>query len=449
MQNQSGNAKNHPKHEIIGQGAYGVVVKPALSNRNKQGMAVEYPKNVTKIFKTWKDYQKAYQDSVRLQQEISGLDAQAYPYRKGYTLRTLHNSISGPVASFLKNQQNKDDFLPLLRMPNLGSMVYHIDFSPYDIFRLRMVPYQTICLEILKSMDIVQQMVAKGKIHGDLRESNVMCDVNTGKITIIDFDLYMPADDYFRRNWIFSYYHPPECLFVWGRLQNRIMYNAKLLARDEATIQAAFETVRTQFDVYDSAEAAKGGVELATLFFGKTTNKNVTQKETEALTFRKPIFDISKQYIDSYGLALSMHRLLHHVWDIPFRGEERQEAFAIGLGDIELGLPQVASGAERAKEHDRFLKVRAFLADTLLPGMMHSNYKQRMDIQTAIREFTNLLESIGIHTGATANSIHLSQQAGQSRITIRKREKQRKQGKQGKTRRRRQRHRRTRNVTRR
>ena len=47
-------------------------------------------------------------------------------------------------------------------------------------------------------------------------------------------------------------------------------------------------------------------------------------------------------------------------------------------------------------EHRRFLQIREYIVETLLPSMLHSNYTRRWNIDAAILEFSAAMERLGI-----------------------------------------------------
>jgi serine/threonine protein kinase len=103
-------------------------------------------------------------------------------------------------------------------MPSLGIDVTHLDRFDADTRRfrdyLKRVPIITILEQIVKLFEQLNRLISNNHIHGDIRDTNVMLS-KEGKITIIDFDLLEPLND-FLDNYGFNmgfYSNPPETLF--------------------------------------------------------------------------------------------------------------------------------------------------------------------------------------------------------------------------------------------
>jgi len=312
---------------------------------------------------------------------VGELEATAKSYRRSYRLRNLNASIRSKVKKFLGPRTPDNSVLSLMRTPFLGSSIYHIDETPEEYRALRNIPYQILCAQMLQCMKVVQAIHAAGYIHGDIRETNVLCHLDTGALTIIDFDWLKPFDDFYKDYPIFFYPHPPEALFIWGR-DDISIYN---VSHDKNTNKQSYDVVKNdEADIYLSNEAAEGVTYFATTYMPKLSSAPFYSIPWEK--HRLELFNIAKDYIDSYGLAHSFTVLLKKAWYITDVLSEPP----VGTIAMDIG-PQ---GVEA--EHRRFLQIRKYIAKTLLPNMLHSNYTRRWNIDTAIREFTAAMERLGM-----------------------------------------------------
>lgn len=369
--------------KVLGEGSFGIVVGPALSNWNDNLEAVEYPRNVTKIFKTARNRNKAIANSKRLKQTVKQLEATAERYRRPYRIRNLNASIRERVRAYLGPGTRDNRVLSLLRAPYLGQSIYHINNTQAAYHAIRKIPYQVLCAQMLQSMRVVQAIHAAGYIHGDIRETNVLCHLETGALTIIDFDWLKPFDEFYRTFPIFFYSHPPEALFIWGRDGITIENMMGNYWADEEL----YRSVWTEgYDIYNIEGAARGSNHFSRTFVPHP--KPHPGDDIPWELFRKGLFDVAKDYIDSYGLAHSFSVLLEKAWYISHNpdGTLREPV----RRDISLG------GQDAAKEYQRFLLVRLYIVQILLPRMLSSDYTERWDIATAIDKFTKALTHFGL-----------------------------------------------------
>lgn len=374
--------------KVLGEGTFGIVVGPALSNWNDNLEVVEYPRNVTKIFKTVRNRNKAIANSRRLKRTVRQLEATAERYRRPYRIRDLNASIRERVRAYLGPGTRDNRVLSLVRAPYLGQSIYHIDRTPADYTAIRRIPYQVLCAQMLKCMQVVQAIHDAGYIHGDIRETNVLCHLETGALTIIDFDWLKPFDAFYQTFPTFFYSHPPEALFIWGR--NGITIE-NLMGNYWAEEELYRSVWREGYDIFNIEGAARGSTHFSRTFV-PTPRPNPGDDIPWEL-FRRGLFDIAKDYIDSYGLAHSFSVLLERAWYISHNpdGTLREPP----QRDISLGGAG-QNAAKKEKEYQRFLLVRLYIVQILLPRMLSSDYTERWNIATSIDKFTKALQHFGL-----------------------------------------------------
>lgn len=187
--------------QILGAGTYGVVMKPALPNINSPS----FPGNVSKIFHRRMNRNRAKNAANTIKAKVPSLNIPFIPYKKNYRVKNLPPIIQNHFKIKDKTQE-----LYVARMPELGNSFAEIERTPGLYTSVRNISNEVLCYEILKLLRTVKDIKDAGYIHGDIRETNVLCDVKTGKMTIIDFDWFNPADDFLEKYAEFFYSHSPE-----------------------------------------------------------------------------------------------------------------------------------------------------------------------------------------------------------------------------------------------
>lgn len=192
--------------KYIKHGSYGCVVNPALPNK-VNGEWKTFPDQITKLYFKPHNLQKALNDSnsiYNLFGKNKGHKVNSYTY-KNYKGSNLPKNVRNSCG--LKESNS----LYAARMPHLGYDISSID-EHYKEYRN--LPFKKILEQTLKVVRQLRDLAAAGKVHGDVRETNVMANPITGDITIIDFDFLMSAEE-FAMEYPFGFYsNPPESLIV-------------------------------------------------------------------------------------------------------------------------------------------------------------------------------------------------------------------------------------------
>jgi serine/threonine protein kinase len=367
--------ENVPERKVLGEGAFGIVVGPALPNRNASGKNIHYPRNVTKMFRNKVNYNKAMTNSNVLKEKVPKGNVAVHEYQRTYTLKNLNTYLSNEenrnkVKTFLKGYEN-DTVVPMLRLPNLGTSVDDILINEEgQIHRFRTLPFREVCAQLYKCMDVIQSIREAKHIHGDIRHTNLLIDLNTGNMTIIDFDWLMPFDEFFKRYPQFFINQPPECLFIWGRYENNSMMRYLSLNEENTrNIYTATKKLESNYKYDEDAAAA-----AITAFRKGYPPKWASLAEIDAA--RKSLFEIAKETIDSYGFAYAIDDLFDWTW--------------ADITEKSVGGKPFAPG-----EYATFNRIRNFVLDTMIPSMMDDNYEKRWDITTAMTEFKEELDGNG------------------------------------------------------
>ena len=200
-------------YQILGYGGFGAVVGPALPNVDATGQVINFgPDMVTKVMFHKKNYKKALQDAADLENKVPLLAIPITPYRHQYSIRDVADGIPG-MRKYITKHQSSYSGAYLVRMPNLGYSFADIEKRISLQYGVGMLSPETIATQILKLMRIVKYIGKADYIHGDIRETNVLCNTTTGDMTIIDFDWLLKKSVYNTTYPVYFYSHPPEELY--------------------------------------------------------------------------------------------------------------------------------------------------------------------------------------------------------------------------------------------
>lgn len=200
------------RYKILGQGTFGMVVEPALPNKDK----ANFPGKVTKIMSNYGNYKSTLRTSRKIKQSVPELHIPVNEYKmKPYRLNNINNAaLKGKVRNFLERAHGEgaNTFYPL-RMNSLGDSFGDIGNKKDLSSRLEAIPHEILCQQVLKLMNVVKAIKDAGYVHADIRETNVLMNLATQTMTIIDFDWFRSFDEYVNEYPVYFYSHPPEELF--------------------------------------------------------------------------------------------------------------------------------------------------------------------------------------------------------------------------------------------
>ncbi len=226
-------AAAQPPTEILGMGGFGVVFTPAMNNINASGTRKSFPGHVTKLFFKEASYKKALEDAEMLKRKLPALAIPYFPYEHVYNLKEMNQTVINKLAKKGPGHFKLGDPAYMLHMPNLGVSLKHFASDPALQARYKAsVPFEKKVQEIYKLMTIVRAIGEAGVIHGDIREYNVLVNVDTGDMTIIDFDLLLTKGDFMSRARGPFYSFPPEIAYLctpeWKEFTNRYLGRTKI-----------------------------------------------------------------------------------------------------------------------------------------------------------------------------------------------------------------------------
>jgi serine/threonine protein kinase len=412
------------KYKILGQGTFGAVVQPALPNRN-----TEYPANVTKIFTAKDQYLNAIRQAENAK-KIGPLGIKAEPYRNSFTVASLDPSIRNAIRerainsirekiyvpsyverriqeeasritnrndrnSFIANEtekykrsklSKKNDEIPIypLRLDYLGNDFLYLDKGT-NYRMLRDIDYKILLHQILKSFKVVKAIWDAGYIHGDIRNSNVLCQLKSGysvpqgTITIVDFDWLYKKDIFIDQYPTFFYSHPPEGLLIFEkpRLLHE-MLDSKTKDELKTIIERELIEARTVHSLFNTDEAVNGLVNIIIDARGKKSTMNSRR------TYVYNTYMAS--YIDSYGLATAFKQPFRIAWYY----DKNKNTGAITEHSYDA-LKGKIKGIETKDDYDKFINMRNVLME-LLDDLLASDHRDRSDINFVISAFEKALK---------------------------------------------------------
>jgi len=192
------------KITFIAKGSFGAVYK-AFPNTNQTFNNVE--DKVVKMYFTEDAYKKEIDRQALIKSIIK---SQSFDIKK-YNKSIKRNNISSRM-----NMKNLPRDLYMIQMPNLGNDIFEIYNNRVNLSN---IPGEKLAREILKLLHVVNE-INIGKdgnsyIHGDIRDTNVLINLN-GDMTIIDFDLFDTMDAFYEKYIKFgtSIHMPLECIIV-------------------------------------------------------------------------------------------------------------------------------------------------------------------------------------------------------------------------------------------
>lgn len=395
-----------PNLEAVGEGGFGAVFKPALPNR-VNGVMRNFPGNVTKAFYRKENYDKIVDLAPRIQNLMGSNEGHRInTYTRKYKARNLPRPIYEKIKYKANNLRPTDD-LYLIRMPDLGADIKHIE----DVYKqVRQIPFRTILTQIQKLIGQTARLAERDYGHFDIRDTNVMINPTTGQITIIDFDWLKHFETLYDEYPFGFYNQPPEALLAdeFARVLNlpsdqmsRVMnfidprQFSEYVRFNGHAFSTAHEKYFARMDADDFAQAVK-----------EANMDNVEYLKTQLSNYggsAKPLFLYGVMpTIDNYGLALTLLEMIGYVYVIA--GNDKDVAMNALRGRLSSeGRPY--SDTELSVIVDSLLQLIALLKrmasltirDRILPA------DAKTEIDRIVSEFNASYPAIAENTGAELN----------------------------------------------
>ncbi len=245
------------KYKVIGKGTYGLVISPEFKTMNES--------KVTKFMFQKKNYNLALNatNSIRMRVPLlsNGLPSK---YNKEYKFKNVaanNEYVAEELKALRPNIQNENMVYPL-KMENLGVSFNNLNNT--HIRTIAAIPIKTILEQYLKLAYTIKQIGQQGYIHGDIRETNIVINLSTGKITIIDFDWFLPYYEFMEDYGTQFYSHPPELIFAKDKFNKIITSFSKPITVGEFNkiVNEQLEIIdeKYHFDKIHTIDGIKEGV---------------------------------------------------------------------------------------------------------------------------------------------------------------------------------------------
>ena len=384
-----------PNLSYVAKGSYGCVIKPALPNRaNNSESWTQYPNSVTKLFFDKDDMKKAYTNSQTVYNLLGRNNGhKTQKYRHKYRSSNIPNN----VRTRCKKIGNNVKLYPL-RMKNLGNDFWGLERDD-KYKKYRTIYVGTFLDQILKVMKQIQILVHRGMIHGDVRETNLMIHPETGIITLIDFDLLYPVDEYFDEMSLGFYCHTPETLLyadfknflnasdaeIDTMLESRSI-DSKL--EKYAKHHSAFQFAKSKYLNRKAGKSAlKSVLKNASFYF--TTRMDPDDSKSE---LQKELRKLLLPSYDGYGLAFTLLEFLTFVY--PTSTNRVQEA------RFSATLKSRISNKGTPYTDDQITQIRTSLhrlVFEVLEPMAELRIQRRMDIDSAVERMEAIVKEFHAH----------------------------------------------------
>ncbi len=371
---------------FVSRGSFGCVVEPALPNENETGTWTQFPRNVSKLFRNRENYNAALQHT-RKAQNLMG-------HNRGHRMNTYRHNYK--TANSLPHHIRKSCSLEkgepiwVARMPHLGVSLWEIDYIP-NRTKLRRIPVAIIVQQVWKLLTQVHAIYKAAHIHGDIRETNIMIDPETGVMTLIDFDWLLPANQYLAEYPLGYYSNPPECIMA-SEMRSEI--DAETDVRE--SMDRMFMNVLGTPDRRDrlnrymrqySRLMISHVFDITSVFHLKAyllDNMLYYQEKNKDLLAEKPNAGVADRemytYFDSYGLGFSLFDFLSVVYP---GGTEKDMMEMLPSRISKQGVPYTD------------LEIRTIATvlvhlKTLCLRMGHIQTRKRIGIEDAMKEFQDI-----------------------------------------------------------
>jgi serine/threonine protein kinase len=196
-------------YKILGKGAYGTVVRPGLPDINESDVVIaEFPGMVSKVMTNKKEFRAAVNAMEKIKKDVPALAYNFIPYKKPYAFKNLPENVKTEVGAELNI--NEDSEVYIARMGQFGVSISHIRSDLQLKSNFNALSEANYVRQFLRLFRVVKNIKDAGYVHGDIRKPNVLVDfTKNGKMTIIDFDLFMTQEKFFQKH-EYHIHLPPE-----------------------------------------------------------------------------------------------------------------------------------------------------------------------------------------------------------------------------------------------
>jgi serine/threonine protein kinase len=360
-------------------GAYGCTTKPALKN-NIDGVETEFPNNVTKIFFNTRtvsaknEKEKIQKNMSKVRNLLKNNAYRANAYTRKYRKRNLPLNLQQECPK-IPGEAN----LEMLRFPYLGIDLLNPNYPNHIYSMILQIPIHTLLEQMLKLMKHVQIIRDSGYIHGDIRMENVMIHPVTGKMTIIDFDFFQPANIFFEKYMgklaTEAVNVPPEVFLYLKRHSKQVIrkYFRQYIDYYDTTFRINPSYLSPEkYNVLPNIEIYYQESET------KLTNNNPFMSHQELQEKLK--IELAK-YIDSYGLGMTLMHFLATIYGSIIRPEPLTDKEYSECSEI---FTKYGSTSYTRQQIILIANTLQQVARDILFPLAHFSLPRRLDISVAV-----------------------------------------------------------------
>ena len=254
---------------LLGDGGFGITYKNHTkpTNYTRRNGAFKFYFNHPQL----KPNPTANYNKARKMANITGNNNQRLQIVKGCKKSDLPNNVTArliEIGGMPTCNDNSD--LPIIRMPYLGINLEKATEAA-NIARTHDIPISVLIIQCYELMKQINKLRKKRMQHGDIKTDNIMINPESGKMTLIDFDLFENFDNGFYGGHLnvdnnikkLSIVLPPEFICIRA-IRDTIVYN-----RENNKGNNKAKRIRSSSDFMFS-RYVKGGI----LEFLECINKN-------------------------------------------------------------------------------------------------------------------------------------------------------------------------------
>jgi serine/threonine protein kinase len=298
-------------NEIIGYGSYGCVYKPSLRCEGNQPKDL-YDKKVSKVL-----VKEEAKKELKEYQLMDKIDKEFKYHLKPPVLCKMSKTEKEKLQKCKVRDLNESN-AHLLIMENAGKnledFVKYINSTP----KLTQQQKQQIILRFWKEsvvlIDAIEDLMRENMFHADLKPQNIVFNMETFKVNIIDFGIMQPSLSNFimnfgGRTW---WNYPPETLFLPNTPHSlrKDLYFNKNMFRSLADFSKT-----TQYNYFLQNVSRRTNLNT----FSFKTKEEIKEIFDTNFYEGRTVYDIVKKTIktfDMYGLGISLMYVLIHTSDI-------------------------------------------------------------------------------------------------------------------------------------
>ena len=381
---------NIQNRTLRGIGSYGAVLSPAINNVvDKKRHA--FTKKVTKLVFTKNAYNKTLKNSKLIKETLPEVGYNIETYVRSIKLGNIQNEQLKKILS--KNLEKRHATKITNATPLYGIRMNDMGYDLLDIYdhtalqkKLVKLPFVTIVEEMKNIAENVRAIYNAGYIHGDIRDENILCDLKSGKLQIIDFDFLHAIARSTDDDYIIRYSCPIEAYIINNK--DGIFDKIKdIYARSDNDKDVIREQVQTLYDTQISKHIIKHYAHAVDVFI-KTycIDKRGKERIQRELSF---VFEMANDYSDSiYELLIQKANNDDVDIDKELKSIYNKTCDSHGLG---MGFIYLISAIQQQVHDDPTYSRKLRRLWEIAMDMISANFMRRVTIEDVIAKLDDII----------------------------------------------------------